>query len=92
MQNCHNKRITQKLSEESAIEEMDTESKPIVYLMAIVLSVVLLNAAYEAYSSYQGYKQTSAAFAKCVGGEKIDTGEGVITCGVGRQLVKGIEK
>ena len=51
--NCHNSRITQKRSEETAIEEMDTDSKPIVYLMILVVAVVLLNAAFDAYAAYK---------------------------------------
>ena len=82
--NCHNSRITQKRSEETAIEEMDTDSKPIVYLMILVVAVVLLNAAFDAYAAYKykGYMQTSELFSQALNGAQIDTGEGVITCKV----------
>ena len=85
---CHNARITKKAIENARIEQMEQNATPLLIVIAVVLAALLIGGAVDTYQSYTGKEATAKAFASCLNGQGVDTGYGVITCKVGKELVK----
>lgn len=85
---CHNSRITKKAIEDAKIEQMEQCATPLLIVIAVVLVALLISGAVDTYQSYTGKADTATAFASCLNGRGVDTGYGVITCSVGKELVR----
>lgn len=85
----HNQRITARM------HEMERSVEPLAIMIVVLMVLLLANAAIEAYAAYLYKSQINAAraFASCLNGQVVDTGESVIRCNVqNSQLVAGLSK
>lgn len=81
----HNQRITLKRKKEELINKIFNHAEPFIIAIIIVISVVVMSLSWD---TYDDYRDNSDIFVQCLNGAVIDTGEGVITCKVGKGLVK----